>query len=583
MRIVLLCFLFAGGLGLTCGAAHADNALTTARAGVLDLREWNWASDGPVALNGSWEFYWNWLGDPGGAPTPPLYVSVPGLWTEADRGENDPWPQHGFGSYRLRILLPPNSGDTYARRLALRFPGVGVNYELEVDGRLIARRGVVSANPALARNELYPAFVEIDREDFGGQLDLVLRTSNYYHGWASGPGAPLVFGPARLLSEERENAARLDVFLFGAILIMGLYHIALFAVRPRDVSPLYFGGFCLAVTLRLLVTGERILPAALADVFPVGAAFSFFTRVEYLSVYAAAPLFLLFARTLFPAYFASYLVRAIAAICLGLGLTTIVATPLWFATYTMPPFQGLLLLGGLMIFVAVGRAALHGREGSALFLIGFSLLFLSVLHDILGSRKFIHSEFLLPAGLFGFILAQAAMLAIRFAGAFRHVEDLTGELAARNKDLETAIDGKARQARSFERFVPGAFLEMLNRSSVMDVAAGDASLRDMSVMFCDIRSFTTLSEGLGPERSFEFLNQYLGRMVPVIEAHSGFVDKFHGDAIMALFRDGVDAPREAEENRGRELSSGDRALGAALEMFSKLRRFNREREILGVA
>ena len=82
----------------------------------------------------------------------------------------------------------------------------------------------------------------------------------------------------------------------------------------------------------------------------------------------------------------------------------------------------------------------------------------------------------------------------------------------------------------------------------------------MTVLFSDIRSFTSISEQLSPEENFRFLNAYLELMTPTVRSHYGFVDKYIGDAIMALF------PRSA-----------DHALGAAIEMLRRLRRLNQAR------
>ena len=65
----------------------------------------------------------------------------------------------------------------------------------------------------------------------------------------------------------------------------------------------------------------------------------------------------------------------------------------------------------------------------------------------------------------------------------------------------------------------------------------------MTVLFSDIRNFTGLSEQMTPDENFAFINFYLERMGPVIRAHNGFIDKYIGDAIMALFEQADDALR----------------------------------------
>ncbi|HEY9302029.1 MAG TPA: AAA family ATPase, partial [Phormidium sp.] len=89
--------------------------------------------------------------------------------------------------------------------------------------------------------------------------------------------------------------------------------------------------------------------------------------------------------------------------------------------------------------------------------------------------------------------------------------------------------------KAYERFVPNQFLQFLNKSSIIDVELGDQVQLEMSVLFSDIRDFTTLSESMTPEDNFRFINSYLSRMEPVINENNGFIDKYIGDAIMALF------------------------------------------------
>ena len=92
---------------------------------------------------------------------------------------------------------------------------------------------------------------------------------------------------------------------------------------------------------------------------------------------------------------------------------------------------------------------------------------------------------------------------------------------------------------------------------------GSASLggqrRDMSVLFSDIRGFTTLSEAGTPESVVHTLNEYFTQMVRVVFEHKGTLDKFVGDMVMALFGAPVDDPEHA-----------DHAIGAAIDMIKEL-------------
>ena len=131
------------------------------------------------------------------------------------------------------------------------------------------------------------------------------------------------------------------------------------------------------------------------------------------------------------------------------------------------------------------------------------------------------------------------------------------ELLARvNVHLELA-----KISDSYARFVPRQFLEQLGKERITDVALGDQVQRVMTVLFTDIRDFTRLAEKMSPAETFHFVNQYLSAMEPAITLHHGVIDKYVGDAVMALFPD-----------------RPDDALQAALDMFRRLDVFNRERE-----
>jgi PAS domain S-box-containing protein len=93
---------------------------------------------------------------------------------------------------------------------------------------------------------------------------------------------------------------------------------------------------------------------------------------------------------------------------------------------------------------------------------------------------------------------------------------------------------------AYERFVPRQFLQFLNKRSILDVRLGDQVQQEMSVLFADIRDFTTLSESMTPQENFNFINAFFSRMEPVIIENQGFIDKYIGDEIMALFSGGAD-------------------------------------------
>lgn len=134
------------------------------------------------------------------------------------------------------------------------------------------------------------------------------------------------------------------------------------------------------------------------------------------------------------------------------------------------------------------------------------------------------------------------------------------ELSAR---VRSHID-LARLSTAYKRFVPVEFLDFLAKKSILDIHLGDNVGREMTIMFSDIRGFTGMAEKFGPDETFSFLNEYFGRMGPIVQDNAGVVNQFLGDGIMSLF------PRNADD-----------AVLASVGMMRELRRFNAEREING--
>lgn len=113
----------------------------------------------------------------------------------------------------------------------------------------------------------------------------------------------------------------------------------------------------------------------------------------------------------------------------------------------------------------------------------------------------------------------------------------------------------------FRKFVPDEFLQYLGRENVKDVRRGDKVKKTFTIMFTDIRSYATLSENMSADENFDFINDYIERVTPVIKKNRGFIDKFVGDAVMALF------PVNPED-----------AIQAALDMQEAVIAFNHERK-----
>jgi len=136
------------------------------------------------------------------------------------------------------------------------------------------------------------------------------------------------------------------------------------------------------------------------------------------------------------------------------------------------------------------------------------------------------------------------------------------------KELLARIKTQIRLAKlnaAYGKFVPHDFLNLLERPSIIEVKLGDNQEKNMTVLFADIRSFTAISEQMTPAENFAFINSYLGRVSPAIRKNNGFIDKYIGDAVMALFP-----------------TSPSDGVRAAIDMQKELNIYNEQREQNGL-
>ncbi len=141
-------------------------------------------------------------------------------------------------------------------------------------------------------------------------------------------------------------------------------------------------------------------------------------------------------------------------------------------------------------------------------------------------------------------------------------------LALERGELHRRVEAEAVTRAHLARFLSPALVEQAQAGKIELGKGGKES--PVTVLFSDIRGFTTFSERVGPQETVELLNEYFERMVDCVFRHGGVLDKFIGDALMAIWGAPVQRPDDAE-----------RALQAALEMQSVLAEFNAERVAAG--
>ncbi len=236
-----------------------------------------------IPLDGNWAFYWNQLLEPASVNQGTLsgYVPFPSSWNKYEIN-GEAIPGSGYATYQLTFVASKNE------ILALKIPKVRTAYKLWVNGELIAAAGTVG----ITRDTMVPKYLPqvASFQALQGKNEIVIQMSNFYRPSGGLLNSILLGGETQLLN-MRYKGLTYELFLFGALLMMGGYHLALFFFRRKDRTPLYFGLFCMLVAIRTLLIGEAFLYS-----FYQYFDFVIIYKLQTLTFYLGVPLILMFFR-----------------------------------------------------------------------------------------------------------------------------------------------------------------------------------------------------------------------------------------------------------------------------------------------
>lgn len=521
----------------------------TAKNGVLDLKNWDFKKDGNIIVSGEWFFFFERfistkeLLDSWQKGESLLNINsrgeiknIPNVWSNYKKPNSEDLIKHyGFATYLVRLKNIPLDGDLVfkIREQSTSYKFYTCHINPKPNCELFTFNGI----PGKDRNSTVPQLLNrIERFNPQSQeYILLIHLANFHHR-EGGLWDDIILGTYRQVIKKEESKNAITYISLGIILIMALYHLGLVSQRKEDLGSLFFSLFCFCITARILVI-DRILH----NFFPEPNTFVFdnLYKVEYLTIYFGLPLFYFFIQSIFWEKFSKKFGIVIASIS-GLFSISVIFFPAYVFSHYLIYYYIVLLGSGFYILYGLVFSIKDKLPGSMISVFGFIAFMLAIVNDMLHARSIIHTMYIAQYGFLFFIFSQSMILSFKFSLAYKESEMLR---------------------RSMKRFVPNQFINALEKKSIVDLKVGEASLKQMTVLFSDIREFTTLSESMTPSDNFQFLNSYLKRMEPAITSHNGFVDKFVGDAIMALFE------KKPED-----------AVKAAIEMKKSLKEYNDDRK-----
>ena len=441
LPVFVACMLFVFRTGASSSHASAPSAMQ----GVLDLHDADWSARPTISLRGEWDFFWRRLLTPEDLSAvnrremPDALLNLPNGW----RGtvvNGQVLDDSGFATLRLRLLNFPAD-----RPMALRLNTINAAYRLWANGRLIVASGRLGTDASEEQPRQALQLVTLPAVSAADpHVDLVLQTSRFHflpHGFG-----PLEIGPEEAVRADQNRRWAVAMLVAGTLLLMGIYHCALFVFRHQNRAALFFGVCALAWAVEVLCIETDW---AIRLFFPELSSELLFRCYRFLLAVAPALGFQFFG-VLYPQHVPRRLIQifwVIAALAGGLALF---ASADWIYG-SLGYFYAVTVARMLFSFWGLSMAARAGRDGAFIILSGYVVFCLLGVNDLLYDLGLIRTVYVMQFGMLSFMLAQALALAQYFSRLFSSVEELSVELVAKNELLEREVCERVRVQQDIVR------------------------------------------------------------------------------------------------------------------------------------
>ena len=400
-----------------------DRGAPAPRGGQVSYRDWG-ALTRPVSLGGDWAFAWKTpklSGASGG--TAPMTMRVPGKWVGEKTPDGAILPQQGRALFQLTVH------DLRPGRYELYLPSMYAGNRVFINEELVGARGV--AGDDAASTVYFVRAHHIPFEAKGGDVRIAVDFAAFHHRDSGIDGVPVIglAEPMQLWGAVRWGQ---EMLFQSSLMLLGLYALVVFLYRRKDRASLYFAISSFLFMGNSLVAGyDNMLMMA----FP-GLSFGAMMFVIYLSSEAALGFFLAYAHLLFPRESPRWAFRSLLTLIIGFMI--IQAGSFAFGSVLIASNVNVWLFDILIIvfsylMVVLVRAAIRGRDGAVVFLLGMGLFFLSIILIAIVAYGFVPRD-RVPGidfttyGILILLFSHIIILAERWSLATRAAERMNDDL-----------------------------------------------------------------------------------------------------------------------------------------------------------
>jgi diguanylate cyclase (GGDEF)-like protein len=514
MTPILLILLFTGS------GVKAKQQIPVALNGVLDLTQWDFEKNGPIELDGQWEYYSKQLLEPkdfGNIHVNSFQNLIKPNSNETENGiKRKRFKPDGYGTYRLKIVLDSPSHAYSLNVFSVKYGG----YKLWVNDQLIDS------------NTIGP-------NGFYGQKDLSFTSRNntaYITIQVQKNSRSLFLNKTKLVDQKSDGTLFSQTLLFGSLLVISLYHFVLFIFRRQDKSTFFFGLFCLVIIIYNLFSNYYTNNASLGLNIMVlwiinHWGFFWYETIWYMSISISAYSLTMYIYHLFYEEYSKKLIIAknfFIIIVLFAGILNSVDYLFsYFGNVYFDIFIVLVLVYGAIINLIILLKAIRNRkEGAILVLIGVVFIAIMVFYDGLNCTGIINTNRKMAVATAIFAIFQSIAIAQRFSKTFSKVENLSERLlvidklkdeflASTSHELRTPVNGIVGISESLIDGAAGKLSKEVSLNLELIVASG----KRLASLINDILDFSKLkNHDIALKNNNIDLRQLAGVVITVIKA-----------------------------------------------------------------
>ncbi|MDF3003018.1 MAG: hypothetical protein K0Q48_3137 [Bacillota bacterium] len=369
IRKKIFLIIMAAFLMLTMTGCNRIHTAPRPESGALNMKNWNFADSGIVALDGAWDFYWNQLLTYQDLKDKEqtVHVRVPETWDNY-KIDQEFLPGTGVATYRLRV----NTNLPEGAILALRLKTVSSAYRLFINDQFLIGAGTIGTAAEEEKGEYNPQTAVFRVPD--KQFDIIIQVSNFQYA-RGGLWDSLYLGDANQIHRYENMLTGRETLLLGVLMIISFFYLAIFFQRKELKYTLYFSLLCMAAAISVDTAGEFLL---INSSIPFRAVVSmWYGATGWMTFFL-----LMFMHELFPSRFSEIASKVYFGIIVVLQFIYITVTPSWYTRYAFfSNFSETVSILVSLLIILIG--ARKNYKNWLLNAISVVILFIGYLHDIL--------------------------------------------------------------------------------------------------------------------------------------------------------------------------------------------------------